>query len=428
MPIDSGVLTQLRDHYTDDIEKILFEADKEITPLFAMCEARAIKDGFGRQFVVRIGTNEGAAVAADPEVADDIAGDGAVGGRPGRNRWVISRVSLDAPFTFERDEILAIEGKGADEQFDVISDEMDMAVARIRNLLSEQVSGDGWGALAQISAQSTTQVTLSNRALSNRFRVGWRIQASNSKGDDVLYNSGQILRVTAVNTQTGVITFNSDTSTGWASDTNLWLFRAGMRQVADPGNDASLKLAISGLSASVDPDSTTFWGVTRTGDPDLTGHSVDCTGMDTVEALIEIADRAFYQGRKIDTILVSSTTWKLLNLDKDTSKTVAVSLGDYQIGYRSYKLPTAFGEIDVLPDAFIEPGVAFAGPFQDKKRGPKLYYAGGKLVNLDAFDGKDFERVTTGGSRQFKGQFFFSGQFVINNPGAYFKGTGLATS
>ncbi len=425
--IDSGVLTQLHEHYTDEITEVIFEATKEITPLFAMCESKAIKDGFGRQFVAPIVTNEGAAVAADPEVADEIAGDGAVGGRPTRDRWVITRVSMDSTFVFTRDEIIAITGKGADEQFDVMADEMDKAVTRIRNTLAEQVSGDGWGALAQISAITSTTITV-NPKLANRFKKGYRLQASNSKDTDVLYGSGAALRVTGVNTNTGVITLSGNPVTTWDNSTDFYVFRQGNHIETDPAAAESAKLCISGLSAAVDPSSTTFWGVTRTADPDLTGYETDCTGFDTVEALEEMAEQAFYAGKKMDTILVPGVNWKLLNLDKDASKTVAVSLGEYQIGYKAYNLPTAYGNVEILPDAFLEPGACYGGPFQDKKLCPKLYYAGDKLINLDAFDGKDFERVTTNGAREFKGQFFFSGQFVLEAPGAYFKGTDLTTT
>lgn len=425
--IDSGVLTQLREHYTSDITEIIFDATENVTPLFAMCESKGIRDGFGRQFVAPIVTNEGAAVAADPEVADEIAGDGAAGGRPTRDRWVITRVSMDSTFVFTRDEILAIEGKGADEQFDVMADEMDKAVVRIRNMLAEQVSGDGWGALAQITAISSSTITVSPK-VANRFRKGWRLVASNTKDTDVTYNSGASLRVTGVNTSTGVITLSGDPTSAWSNDSNLYVFRYGNRIDTDPGSDASLKLCISGLSAAVDPDSTTFWGITRTADPDLTGHGVDCTGLDTVEALEELAERAFYQGKKMDTILVPGVNWKLLNLDKDASKTVQVALGDYQIGFKAFNLPTAYGMVAILPDAFMEPGACYGGPFRDKKLAPKLYHAGDKLINLDAFDGKDFERQTANGAREFKGQFFFSGQFVLEAPGAYFKGTTLTTS
>ena len=56
----------------------------------------------------------------------------------------------------DRDEILAIEGMKATEQFDVIDREMKAATRRVRNMLAEQVNGKGWGALCQISAISAS--------------------------------------------------------------------------------------------------------------------------------------------------------------------------------------------------------------------------------------------------------------------------------
>ena len=427
MSIDAGVLTQIREHYDSEIYKILFEDGKVTSPLLALCEAKSITDGFGRKFVVRVATHEGAAVAADPEIADDIAGDGDTGGRPGRERWEVSTTSLDAPFTFDRDEVDAIEGKKADEQFDVIADEMDMAVIRIRNMLAEQVSGKGWGALAQISAISSTTITVST-ALVNRFPVGARLVASASEDTDVLYNSGAILRVTGASDSTGVITLSGNPQTTWANNSSLWVFRAGNRIATDPSASDSNKRVITGVKGWVDPDSTTFMGVTRTGISQLTGYSFSASGMDTAQGLIGAADKLFNFGKPAKMILCSGTSWKLLQQDYDAAKVVQVSLGEYKIGFTGYKLATVFGDAVVVPDPFIEPGTAYVGPFDDKKWGPKLYHTGKNLVNLDDLDGKQFERRNDNGQRSFKGQFYFRGNLVIPGPGMYCKVTNLPTS
>jgi len=430
MALDTGVLTQLKDHYDKDIYKILFEDGKKTTPLLAMCEAKKIKDGFGRQFVVRVVTHEGAAVAADPEIADDIAGDGAAGGRPSRERWLVDAKSMDAPFTFDRDEVDAIEGKSADEQFDVVSEEMDMAALRLRNILAEQVSDKGWGALAQISAITSSTVTVPAARI-NRFPVGARLVASASEDTDVLLGTpaGAQLRVTAVNTSTGVVTLSGNPQTVWTNSATLWLFRAGNRAATDPGAADSAKLVVSGLEAWVDPDSTTFMGVTRTGIPQLTGYSFSASGMDSAQGLISAADLMFNYGRSEESMIIcSGTTWKLLQQDYDAAKVVETKLGDYKIGFQAFRLATVFGDCLVVPDPFIPAGTAYLGPFNSKKWGPKLYHTGKNLVNLDDLDGKQFERRTESGSRQFKGQFYFRGNLVIPGPGMYCKITNLPTS
>ncbi|MBA2560637.1 MAG: hypothetical protein H0V07_12285 [Propionibacteriales bacterium] len=427
MAIDPGVLTQITEHYDKDLYQILFEDGKETSPLLACCEVKAEKEGLGRKFIQRVTTFEGAAVAADPSIADAIAADGAAGGRPTRQRWEINAVSMDSTFKFDREEILAIEGMRADEQFDVITEEMDMAALRIRNMLAEQVSGKGWGKLAVTTAQSTTGFTV-NPAFTNRFPVGARLVASVSEDTDVLLGSSAQLRVIAADPATGVITVSGNPVTTWASSAVLYIFRAGMRLSLDPNGDESLKTSLTGVAGWINPTGGTMFGINRTGDPNLTGFAIDCTGLDTSQALSAMADQMFSYGRKLDTIFISGTSWKLLQNDYDASKVVKVDLGDYKIGFDGYKLATVFGSAVVIPDPYLAPGEAYGGPFQNKKWRPRLLHSGAKLVNLDNFDGKDFERVTTSGARQFKGQFFFRGQMCIAGPGMYIKASNLPTS
>jgi hypothetical protein len=84
--------------------------------------------------------------------------------------------------------------------------------------------------------------------------------------------------------------------------------------------------------------------------------------------------------------------------------------------------------VDIAADAFLEPGKAWGGPFQDSEDGPKLYYAGKSLINIDNFDGLDFARRASSGTRDFAGQMFFSGQIGIPTPGKYFKAVNLPTT
>jgi hypothetical protein len=436
--MDAGVLSQLKEHYTDDIHKILFEDGEEVTPLFAMCEARENTDGFGRKLVVRIATYEGPAVAADPAVADALAA--LTRSRPTRARWEIDAVSMDSPFSFKREEILAIDGMSANEQFDVIDDEMAMAVRRIRNTFCEQVSGRGWGAICQISAMSVTGVTVP-LYFANRFPVGRVITASISEDTDILYNAGAQLQVLGVvASQTTAVVSLCDPTTGvaanpqaiWANNQTAWLFGAGMRPTTDPNQDNSLKLSMTGLLGMIDPTATgtvaTKWGNACAGNPNLLGFDFDANGMDTVQALIKLCNQMYYQGRKVDTVLVSGTSWELMNVQKDPAKMVEIKVGPYNVGFTAFRIATVFGFADVLPDPFLPAGTAVAGPFRDKKKAPYLSHAGKKLINLDNFDGKEFERVTAGGARSYKGQFYFRGQFVLKGPGWYGRARNLAVA
>jgi hypothetical protein len=218
----------------------------------------------------------------------------------------------------------------------------------------------------------------------------------------------------------------------WANNQTAWIFGAGNRQVADPNQDNSLKTSMTGLLGWVDPTVTgtpaTMWGIARGGDPNLCGFDLDANGMDTVQALIKLCNVMYYQGRKVDTVLVSGTSWELMNLQKDPAKVVEIKVGEYNVGFTAFRIPTVFGFADVMPDPFFPAGTAVAGPFRDKKKAPYLSHAGKKLINLDNFDGKEFERVTSGGQRAYKGQFYFRGQYVVEGPGWYGRCRNLAVS
>jgi len=428
MAISTEVSNHLQEHYDQDIHKILFEDGKITSPVLASAEAKKIREGGGKKFVVRALTHEGAAVAADPEVADDIAGDGSAGGRPGRERWEVDMVSMDSPFTFDRDEVDAVGRASKSEQFDIIAEEMDLAVIRVRNIMAEQVCNNGWGATAQISAITSTTTTVPADRI-HLFPVGTRFQASATEDTDVLYNNGAQLRVTGQNTSTNVVTWSGNPQTTWANVATLWLFRAGMRGVADPAQTDSNKKTITGLSGWVDPAATTtLFGVTRANTPQLLGLTVSGSGMDTGQALIAVAEKGFQFGKKMDCIFVNGTSWKLLMNDYDASRIVEQKVGPYNIGFPAFNLQTMFGMVKVMPDPNIAQGTAFGGPFLDKQLCPRLYYSGKNLVNLDDLDGKRFERVTENGSRKYKGQFYFRGNFVLPGPGNYVKGTSLPTS
>ncbi len=420
------VLLMATEHYADDINSVIFESEKEITPLFAMCESKEERDGFGRGLVLRSELDEGAAVAGDPAAADAIDDDGAAGGQPGTNRFVVTPVTIDAPFSFTRADILGLEKMGKDEAFDVVTSRMDMAIKRIRNRLARDVSGDGWGVEAQISAQSGTTVTVALTKV-NRFKIGDRLAASATSNTDVLLGSPTYLRVTGVNPSTGVLTLSGTVSSSWSAATDLYLFRYGNRLATDPSGVTSTKQCITGLAGWIGTEDI-FGSSSRSGDPRLTGHIMSLSSYtDVVSALINLAERAFYFGRPCDTMLVAGDVWKALQLEKDGVKTVDVKVGEYKIGYKALSLPTVYGDVQILPDAFFDAGVAVAGPFNDKKLGPKLYHAGSKLINLENLDGIDFLRNTSAGARKFGGRFYYYGNMTLE-PGAYVKGTGIVTT
>lgn len=432
MPIAANVSVLLKERYSD-IERLAWTTTKEVSPLFALCKTESLKEPFGKQYVVPVIYSHGAAASADAAIADGIAGDGADGGQPGAVAWNITPVTYDGTFKFTREELLRFDGMAPVQQYNLVKERTDAIVQLITNRLSRHVCDDGWGAIAQLTAAATSTTVTINAKVAQRITVGDRLQASLTKDNDVLLGSGAQIRVTGVNYSTGVITLASDPTSVWSGiNSTSWIFHSGdhANGNSDPNQDATLKRLVTGIKAVVDQSSTTLWGVTRTGNPELTGHTVDCSSItDTRQALVELAERAFYARRKMDLMLVSGVSWKLLMLDIDLQKQVSMTpLGKYEIGFKSLSLPTSFGDVTIVPESMLEPGDAFGGPFNDDEVGPKLMYQGPKLINLFDFDGLDYQRVTTSGAREFMGINYFAGQFVLKGPGRYIRGTGLPTS
>lgn len=428
MAIDDGVLTQLHEHVDENLYNILFEDSKAVTPLFAFCEAQSPRDGFGKQLRVRITTSEGSAISADPEVSDTQATDGDPGARPTRNEWILQAVTKDASFTFTRDELLAIEGMKPAEQFDVMADELEKAIIRVRNKMSEEVGNTGWGKVAQSESQDATSFTV-DPALCNRFKVGDRLVASITEDTDVLLGTpaGAVLRVTGVNTRTGAITLSGNPQTTWANDQDLFMFREGDRIATDPGALTANKVCITGLTGVINPDNDELWGVTTTDDPTLTGYGIQASG-DTESTLIDLVDILWKNGKAGGIVLVNSVTWKILQKTKQANQLVRVDTEKFSIGFKAIEIPVMNGTAMVLPDAHLPPGTAVAGPFDSKKEGPKLYHSGKNLINIDDLgDGLRVRRTSGVGSRSFLGNVFFRGQFVIPGPGNYSIVTDLPT-
>ncbi|HEU4368445.1 MAG TPA: hypothetical protein VFV05_09500 [Methylomirabilota bacterium] len=416
MAISTNVNNMLMETY-EDPRDILFSDTKEITPLFAACESGQDRSGMGRKFIERVTWSEGTAVSADGDTADTIAGDGAAGSTPGQDRWEITPVTLDSSFVMTRDDLDATDGMSSREQYDVLSKYIDMAMKRLRNKLCEQVGGTGSGALCQISAITSTTVTVPIVYV-NKFRVGSRLTAATAESGGTAY--GTAIRVTAINTSTGVLTLSADPTSTWANNSALYLF--------DSGNRGAV---ITGVRGWIDPNGATLFGMTRAGNPALSGFGVDCSTLDTTQGLIKTANQSFYNGHKPDLMIVTGRTWEILQADKDAAKNVVpVKIGDYEIGYEAFRLATVFGFIPVLPDAFwgaLNPTsagqYAICGPFMSKEDRPKLKHTNKALITIDDKDG-NIIRAQSG--RKYGGRVYFRGQLSFaHSVGKYTLGTGL---
>lgn len=415
MSVDANVQARVKEHYVDPTVVLFNPEDRELQlmPLFASCEMTG-KEGMGRKVVVPTEYSEGSAASANATTSDTIAADGNAGSNPAETRWELTPVLYDGSFSFTREDIDACEGPG--EQFRVITNRIDNALLRVRKRLAMYLPGDGTGALAQITAITSSTVTVS-RAVANRFKVGDRLTAATAPSGGTAY--GTEIRVTGVTPSTGVITLGSDPTSVWANNPALYLFFNGDRGAV-----------ITGMKGWLDDTSSSLFNVTRTGIRELQGLVVPGTGLTTVEALTDIAEQAFYYGIVQDKMIVSGTTWKLLQREKDFQKSVATVTGGnskYEIGFQAFMLATVFGTLPVIPDVWMAPGDCVSGPFDDKRYKPRIYHNGKDLVRVEGHDSLEFRRSTSAGARTYSGNVYFRGQ-VAMTPGKFVRGTSLPTS
>lgn len=402
-------LPLLREHMHKNITEMWVEYDKKLSPTLAGMESRSMDDGAGRGYVVPIEYTHGSAVGPTFATAQALAQGTASGSTPGRDRWVCQHTEVHAMAYWSRASMLAAEGKGAGEVFDLLEREVSAATARLKKRLAHAAVEQGYGRIGTITAVTSTTCTISASAI-NRVSVGDELVAAAAHTSGAL-RSATMLRVDGWDADTGVITLSADpTALGWAA--NDTLFFDGYRNTTTP----LMPFGLGAWCPATAPTSTTFNGVNRLGNPDLGGHRVSASGLDHASAFIKAANRAFKYGTQIDAIYCSPEDYEILSADKDATKTIQIAVGKYDIGFDGVSVNTHAGACPVIPDAMYEQGTAWAGPWKDKRYAPFIAH-NDDLVNIDDIDGLQFTRAAT--STNFEMRLYFRGQYIMPAPGKF---------
>ena len=165
--------------------------------------------------------------------------------------------------------------------------ETQAGIANLSASLARGLYGDGSGAIGQ-SASTSSPMTLVNINDVTNFEVGKVLVASATTTWALRSGSGTI---TAINRDTGVITYSGTITSLTAND---YLFVQG-----DAADTGAVK-KISGLSAWVPataPTSTAFFGIDRT--PDVTrlgGLRVDISALTPEEGLVTVLSKQSREG------------------------------------------------------------------------------------------------------------------------------------
>lgn len=402
------VLPLLREHYHENITDIFFTADKVTTPVLADMESKAMDDGLGRGYVVPVEYGTGSSASPTFSVAQGKAQGATTGNSALRDRWIVQAATIDAVCNWTRDSMLAAQGKGATELFDVMQREMDSKISLVKKRLAHAAVERGYGRIGVITAITSTTITLDTSVI-NRVDVGDDLRAADAEASGA-FRTGTIA-ITAIDPDTGVLTMASNPDTNW--DVGDFVFHEGYREAT--AASYLLPVGLAGWIPETAP-SGAFMNITRTGIPNLCGHRVDATGLDHAYAFIRAVNRLHKFGSKASVIKCSDEDYTVLCADKDATKTVEISLGKYGIGFDGVTVSTLAGRIPVVPDAMIPQGVAWCGPFDDKKFAPFLAH-NDDLVNVDDIDGNEITRGAT--TTDLEMRLYFRGAIACPAPGKF---------
>jgi hypothetical protein len=294
---------------------------------------------------------------------------------------------------------------------DVIKLSMETTTLGIRKRLAHYSSGAGWGKVGIILAVTSTTVTI-DPALTNRVQEGdFLVAAADESGSVLRAITGTESDITNVARDTGVLTLGVDPTTGtpWAvGDT---LFRSNERE-----NSATpTRQVITGLDGWFGTD-TTLHGLTRTGKAETIALQIDGSGKDHSQAIVESLRTLFSFDSNGSACYVSPIDFETISLDRDATKLLPMEVGKFKIGFEGLMASWSGYTVPILPDAMVDPGKAYVGPFDDGDVAP-FFAHNGELVNVTDEDGVDFIRVD--GSENFEARLYSRGNICCPGPGRF---------
>lgn len=408
----TSVLPLFKEHYHDTVVKVFHEAEG-ISPILAAFESKKNPgEGGGRKYILPVDYLVGSTASATFATSQAKAQGSTQGSSPEGTRFEIDPVKIENVAVVDRDAIDGAEGD-SDKMIDVLERATQRGILGIRNKMAYQVVERGWGRVGTILAITSTTVTI-HSSLTNRFEVGAEMVAAQTESANALRPNGA-KRVTAIDSDTGIVTFATNPDTDW--DVGDVLFSSGDRQ--DSATPA--RLCVTGLRAWLDHTSAsaTLHGVNRTGIEKLLGYKVDGTNLTHSQALLKAATKLHKNGAPDSTdVFVSDEDLFTLCADKDVQKNIEIKLGPYNIGFSGVSVIGPNGKsIKVVSDAYLEEGVAYMGPWSSKEERPFIFHNNPEIISIDDKDGNTMTRLAS--STSYEMRFYFRGNTVIPTPGRY---------
>lgn len=272
----------------------------------------------------------------------------------------ISRVSDYSLFRITTEALRAAKAKGPHSLLSILEEESGSATYAFMQSLAVGVYGNGGGSLGQIaSGGGTTTITLTDPEDCVNFEVGMVVDTSSDDGTGGAGVDGNLHAITAIDYEAGTLTAaaNWDGGAGHAT-ANDHLFRDGDYNGKMLGLSAWLPLTVGGADSFGDD------GLNRsTNRVRLAGvpYTADAADDGTIErTLIKAAAKLYRLGGRArpDCVVMNPVPWaQLVNemgakVHYDKMSAVGSSGQEADFGFKTLKLATARGLVDVMPDPF----------------------------------------------------------------------------
>lgn len=369
----------------------------------------------GKQRTVPIWYRVGQGVSATFATAQDRVAPG------GYANWDLTRVKGYGLGRLENEVIEAAKGDKAafmeaTAEIDGIFHQVtrDLAIAMYRD------QNGARGVIGNISSGTLTtdKITLATRADITNFEVGMWLYASTGGTSAGLAGAPTAYVVSSIDRQAG--SFIAGTAIGTPVNTSAatWAIGDTLHREGDiTAGSQTLKLA--GFSAWIPataPGSTAFFNVDRSVDVErLGGVRVDGSSMSVEDALIEGAAALHEVGAMPDLVLMGPMQFKRLvrELGSKVEHDIVKSPDMAKIGFKSVKLYTAAGVMDVVPDHNCQYDTAW----MLTKSTWKLYSMGGapRMLTYGPGDGNRWLRVSDEDAVEYRTGWY--GQLGCHAPG-----------
>lgn len=269
--------------------------------------------------------------------------------------FLLTRVKDYSIATIDNETLEASKGN-ANAFMEAATVEIDGAINSLTRSIAVKMYRSGYGEVGRIQAASSVTgptLTLAQTEDITNFEVGMELEvaATIDGASKAFGTSGNGLLITAVNRDTGVLTFAFNVND---ATNGIPTIAAGDFIFVRGDHNAAVLTAIAGLGAWVPataPGSTPFFSVDRSKDVTrLGGLRFNASSLPIEEALIRGAARTGREGGKIDHYFMSYEKFESLEKALGSKVQYVDSFANAEIAFRGILVNGPRGQIKCIPD------------------------------------------------------------------------------